>query len=85
MALGFVGVGNMGLPMAEKLLESGQELVVHDIRAGALEPLTKRQARPAASSREVADKAETVFVSLPTLDALRAVVTSADGVINGRW
>ncbi|HEX4893718.1 MAG TPA: NAD(P)-dependent oxidoreductase [Hyphomicrobiaceae bacterium] len=84
MALGFVGVGNMGLPMAEKLLDAGQELVVHDIRAAALEPLTKRQARPAASPREVADKAELVFVSLPTLDALRAVVTGPDGVINGR-
>jgi 3-hydroxyisobutyrate dehydrogenase-like beta-hydroxyacid dehydrogenase len=84
MALGFVGVGNMGLPMAEKLLDAGQELVVHDIRATALEPLTKRQARPAASPREVADKAELVFVSLPTLDALRAVVTGPDGVINGR-
>jgi 3-hydroxyisobutyrate dehydrogenase-like beta-hydroxyacid dehydrogenase len=84
MALGFVGVGNMGLPMAEKLLDAGQELVVHDIRATALEPLTKRQARPAASPREVADKAELVFLSLPTLDALRAVVTGPDGVINGR-
>ena len=84
MALGFVGVGNMGLPMAERLLDAGQELIVHDLRPAALEPLTRRQARAAASPREVADGCEVAFVSLPTLDALRSVVLGADGVGSGR-
>jgi 3-hydroxyisobutyrate dehydrogenase-like beta-hydroxyacid dehydrogenase len=84
MAIGFVGVGNMGLPMAEKLLDAGHELVVHDIRAAALEPLTRRQARAAASPREVADRCETVMVSLPTLEAIRAVVMGPEGVIAGK-
>ncbi len=84
MPIGFVGVGNMGLPMAERLLDGGLELVVHDIRPAALEPLTKRQARAAASPREVADRCETVMVSLPTLDALRAVVLGAEGVVHGK-
>ncbi|MFM9940138.1 MAG: NAD(P)-dependent oxidoreductase [Hyphomicrobiaceae bacterium] len=84
MPTGFIGVGNMGLPMAEKLLDAGTDLVVHDVRAAALVPLTARQARTAASPREVADRCETVFVSLPTLAALRAVVLGPDGVATGK-
>ena len=84
MAIGFVGVGNMGLPMAERLLDGGLELVVHDIRPTAMEPLSKRQARTAASPREVADRCETVMVSLPTLDTLRAVVLGTEGVAQGK-
>jgi 2-hydroxy-3-oxopropionate reductase len=83
MAIGFIGVGNMGLPMAEHLLGSGEELVVYDMRETALAPLTARQARPAKSVREVADRCGTVFVSLPTLPALREVVLGKDGAIHG--
>jgi 3-hydroxyisobutyrate dehydrogenase-like beta-hydroxyacid dehydrogenase len=84
MAVGFVGIGNMGLPMAEKLLDGGTELVVHDVRDAALAPLTARQARPAASPRAVADLCEVAMVSLPTLAALREVVTGANGLIGGK-
>ena len=84
MPIGFIGVGNMGLPMAERLLGAGDELVVHDIREAALKPLTDRQARPAKSPREVADRCETAFVSLPTLPALREVVLGSDGAVHGK-
>ena len=84
MPIGFIGVGNMGLPMAERLLGAGDELVVHDIRADALKALTDRQARPAASPREVADRCHTAFVSLPTLPALREVILGANGAIHGK-
>jgi len=83
MATGFIGVGNMGLPMAGRLLDAGHELIVQDIREAALKPLTARQARPAKTPREVADRCETVFVSLPTLPALREVVLGKDGAIEG--
>lgn len=84
MATGFIGVGNMGLPMAGRLLDAGHELVVQDIREAALTPLTARQARTAATPREVADRCEMVFVSLPTLPALRDVVLGKDGAIEGK-
>ena len=84
MPIGVIGVGNMGLPMAERLLGAGDELVVHDVREAALKPLVERQARPAASPREVADRCETVFVSLPTLPALREVVLGANGAAEGK-
>jgi 2-hydroxy-3-oxopropionate reductase len=83
MTTGFIGIGNMGLPMAEKLIDAGEPLVVYDNRAAALEPLVARQARPAASPKEVADRCANVIVSLPTLDSLKQVVLGKDGVIEG--
>jgi 2-hydroxy-3-oxopropionate reductase len=83
MKAGFIGVGNMGLPMAGKILDAGHELVVHDLNEDAMRPLLERQARRAGSAKEVADACETVFVSLPTLGALRRVVLEPGGLVDG--
>jgi len=84
MKAGFLGVGNMGLPMAGKILDAGHELVVYDIREDAMRPLLERQARRAASPKEMADTCETVFVSLPTLKVLRDIVLEPGGLIDGK-
>ena len=83
MTLGFIGTGNMGLPMAEKFVDAGQALIAYDTRPEAFAPLVARQVREARSVREVADNAETVFVSLPTLETLRDVCIGQDGLIHG--
>ncbi|MGD9805905.1 MAG: NAD(P)-dependent oxidoreductase [Hyphomicrobiaceae bacterium] len=83
MAIGFVGIGNMGLPMADKLVGAADEFVVHDVREEALKPLIEKQARPAATPREIGDRCRIAFVSLPTLDTLREVVLGKDGLIHG--
>ncbi len=83
MDAGFLGVGNMGLPMATKLLDGGHQLTVFDIRDSAMEPLLERQARKATSPRDLADQCEIVFVSLPTLAAFRAVAFGPDGLTLG--
>jgi len=84
MEAGFLGVGNMGLPMAGKLLDGGHQLTVFDIREAAMQPLLDRQARRATSPKDLADQCEIVFVSLPTLAAFRAVAYGPDGLIHGR-
>jgi len=84
MDAGFLGVGNMGQPMAGKLMDGGHTLTLFDIREDALRPLLKRQARKAASPKDLADKNEIVFVSLPTLAAFRAVMFGEDGLIHGK-
>lgn len=84
MKAGFLGVGNMGLPMAGKILDAGHELVVYDVREEAMRPLLERQARRAASPKDMADTCETVFVSLPTLKILRDVVLAPGGLIDGK-
>ncbi len=84
MDAGFLGVGNMGSPMAGKLLDGGHGLTVFDINEAAMAPLLSRQARRAASPRALADQCEIVFVSLPTLAAFRAAVLGPDGLCEGK-
>jgi 3-hydroxyisobutyrate dehydrogenase-like beta-hydroxyacid dehydrogenase len=84
MEAGYLGVGNMGLPMAHRLLDGGHTLTVYDIRESAMQQLLDRQARRATSPRELADQCEIVFVSLPTLAAFRAVAFGDDGLTKGR-
>ncbi|MEJ0015932.1 MAG: NAD(P)-dependent oxidoreductase [Acetobacteraceae bacterium] len=84
MDAGFLGIGNMGLPMATRLLDGGHRLTVHDVREAALQPLLDRQARRATSPKDLADQCEIVFVSLPTLAAFRAVAFGEDGLIHGK-
>jgi 2-hydroxy-3-oxopropionate reductase len=78
--LGFVGLGAIGAPLARALLESGHRLVVHDVEASRAESLGSG-AQVALSPRDVADRAEVVFVSLPTPAVVREV---ADTLAGGR-
>jgi len=84
MEAGFLGVGNMGQPMAGRLLDGGHGLTIHDINEAAMAPLLERQARRAASPRDLADRHDIVFVSLPTLAAFRQVAFGDDGLIHGK-
>ena len=82
--LGFVGVGRMGGPMANRLLDAGYRLCVYDVSDEATGPLVARGAELAASPAEVASMAETVFISLPTPDVVREVALGGNGgLING--
>ena len=84
MDAGFLGVGNMGQPMADKLLDGGHSLLIHDLNAAAMQPLLQRQARQAESPKALAEQCGIVFVSLPTLAAFRAVVFGENGLLQGR-
>jgi 2-hydroxy-3-oxopropionate reductase len=84
MEAGYLGVGQMGQPMAHKLLDAGHTLTIYDISDAAMQPLLDRQARRSASPRDLADRCEIVFVSLPTLAAFREVAFGADGLAKGK-
>ena len=79
--LGFVGVGRMGGPMASRLLDAGHTLVIFDTNAAVMKPLADRGATVASTPEDVASKAETVFLSLPTPPVLQTV--AIDGVLKG--
>jgi len=83
MQVGYLGVGNMGQPMAGKLMDAGHSLVVFDISEAAMEPSLLRQARRAVSPRDLGEQCEIVAVSLPTLAAFRAAVLGPDGLAAG--
>src|SRR6266480_2543696 len=84
MDIGFIGLGKMGFPMASRLVEAGHQLVVFDQRKEAVDKLVALGAQPASSPKDVADRAETVLASLPSLQASLEVATGPGGVIEGR-
>jgi 3-hydroxyisobutyrate dehydrogenase-like beta-hydroxyacid dehydrogenase len=84
MDIGFIGLGNMGAPMARRLVAAGHTLVVYDTRPEPVHDLVKLGATAAASPRDVADKVETVMASLPSLKISQEVALGADGVIQGK-
>jgi len=81
---GFIGLGNMGAPMARRLIDAGHKLVVTDTREKARNEFAALGARVVGSVAEVADAAETVFASLPTPPIVEAVATGEGGVITGK-
>jgi 3-hydroxyisobutyrate dehydrogenase-like beta-hydroxyacid dehydrogenase len=83
MDIGFIGLGNMGFPMARRLVEAGHRVVVFDTRREPIERLVALGAEAAGSIREVADRTETVMASLPTPDIVLAVAAGKGGLIEG--
>jgi 3-hydroxyisobutyrate dehydrogenase-like beta-hydroxyacid dehydrogenase len=84
MEIGFIGLGKMGFPMARRLIEAQHQLFVFDQRKEAVDGLVALGARAACSPKDVADRAETVMASLPSLQASLEVATGTDGVIEGK-
>src|SRR5580698_3303021 len=84
MDIGFIGLGKMGFPMARRLIEARHQLIVCDQRNEAVDRLVALGAQAASSPKEVADRAETVLASLPSLQASLDVATGKGGVIEGR-
>ena len=56
--IGYLGLGNMGQPMAHRLMDAGNNIAVYDISEKAIKPLVERQASPANSPKDLADKSE---------------------------
>jgi 3-hydroxyisobutyrate dehydrogenase-like beta-hydroxyacid dehydrogenase len=84
MRIGYLGLGNMGQPMAGKLLDGGHELWVYDVREDATLPLLERQARQATLPKELADTRDTIIISLPTLEIFWSALSGPDGLLAGR-
>jgi 3-hydroxyisobutyrate dehydrogenase-like beta-hydroxyacid dehydrogenase len=77
MDVGFMGLGNMGFPMARRLIQENHTVIAFDTRSATLERIVALGARAASSPKEVADRAETVMASLPSPAASMEVATGA--------
>ena len=76
--VGFVGLGNMGWPMARHLREGGVDLVLHDVRNGhAARFAAAHGGRAAADLAELARASAVVITMLPNGDVVREVVLGA--------
>ena len=83
LSLGFVGVGKMGGPMANRLLDAGHSLVVRDSSTDAVAALVARGAVAVTSPAAVAAAADIVLICLPTPVIVRMVTTGPAGLIEG--
>jgi 3-hydroxyisobutyrate dehydrogenase-like beta-hydroxyacid dehydrogenase len=81
MRVGFIGLGNVGAPMAGFVREAGFSLVVHDLRREAAAFLLERGATWADSPREVAAQCDVVCTCVPGPPEMDAVMRGPDGVL----
>jgi 3-hydroxyisobutyrate dehydrogenase len=77
----FLGLGRMGRGMAGRLLDTGHSVTLFNRSPDKADDLVRRGAHLAASPREAAEKAETVFVMVSDDEASRALWTGEDGVL----
>jgi 3-hydroxyisobutyrate dehydrogenase-like beta-hydroxyacid dehydrogenase len=81
-SVGFIGVGNMGNPMASNVLKAGFPMIVYDRNPQAMENLLQAGAQRAASAREVVEGSEIVFTSLPASPDVEAVYLEPGGLVD---
>ncbi len=81
IAVGFIGLGNMGNPMAGNVLKSGFPLTVYDKNPKTMENLVRSGAKGAASAKQVVESAEVVLTSLPGSPEVEALYLEAGGLI----
>lgn len=74
IVVGCVGLGIMGSAMSGNLIEAGFRVVGHDVDAAALDAFAAKGGEAAGSAREVAEKADVVVTSLPTIAAFHDVM-----------
>ena len=83
MTIAFIGLGNMGAPMALNLIKAGYDLVVCDLDETRAAPHRAAGAALAASPREAANGADAVITSLPGPPQIEAAAHGADGLLAG--
>lgn len=83
LKVGLIGVGNMGQPMALRLLEQGADLTVCDRNPAAVAPLKEKGARIAATPLELANTCALIIASMPSREASLAVALGENGVATG--
>ncbi|PVZ87292.1 2-hydroxy-3-oxopropionate reductase [Serratia sp. S1B] len=78
MKLGFIGLGIMGTPMAEKLIEGGHQLYANTL--GQVPPaLLQKGAIACATPKQVADLADVIFIMVPDTPQVEQVLFAANG------
>jgi 3-hydroxyisobutyrate dehydrogenase len=81
MQIGFIGLGNMGGPMAANLAKAGHNVTAFDMSAAALDRAAAVGINRAGSAVEAAKAAESVVTMLPAGQHVRAVYLGETGLI----
>jgi 3-hydroxyisobutyrate dehydrogenase len=83
MRIGFIGVGNIGAPIAGQLLAAGHALRVHDLRRAAADALVAAGALWSPSPAALAADCEAVATCLPGPQEMEQVCLGPDGIVAG--
>jgi len=85
MRVGYVGIGNMGGPMAANLARAGNEVIIGDLNQAAVDAFTGEHetARPANGLAVVGQDAEAVFTCLPNGKIVAEAVLGEGGIAEG--
>src|SRR5438874_7051241 len=79
--IGFIGLGNMGQPMARNLLKAGFELRVYNRNAAKARPLVELGAQQVSRPSEVAEPGGIVITMVANDSALESVVLGSEGFL----
>lgn len=83
MKIAFIGLGNMGAPMARNLLKAGHHLHLFDLNTSILNELAALGGRISESPKHAAQGVELVITMLPAAAHVRSVYLDEDGVLAG--
>ncbi len=83
MRIAFIGLGNMGAPMARNLLKAGYQLNLLDLNQGVLAELSAMGGQISTSPKDAAATADAVITMLPAAAHVRSVYLNDDGVLAG--
>lgn len=79
--IGFIGLGNMGGPMALNLLKNGHQLKVFDLSEDAMQKLGSQGAQLASDAADAVSDVEAVVTMLPAGEHVRAIYQGKEGIL----
>ncbi len=80
--IGFIGLGNMGAPMAANLLKLGHQVAGYDVNQQALQGLAEKGGTLARSAAEAVEGANVIITMLPAGEHVRQVMLHQGGLID---
>ncbi len=80
--IAFIGLGNMGGPMAENLIKAGHKLTVYDLNKDAVAKVVKAGAKKADSAISALTNAKVIISMLPNGSIVKSLFTGKKGLIN---
>jgi 3-hydroxyisobutyrate dehydrogenase-like beta-hydroxyacid dehydrogenase len=81
--IGFIGLGQMGMPMASNLIKAGYQLTGYDIVPDRVAALSRKGAKPGNSGALVAMESDVVITIVPDSPDVEAAILGKGGVIEG--
>jgi 3-hydroxyisobutyrate dehydrogenase len=80
--IGFIGLGNMGLPMAQNLIKAGHQVEGLDVFPASVEKLKAAGGAAAANAKELASRCDVVVTMLPSGKEVRDIYLGANGIVD---